>query len=74
MSRTPGRRSGPAEVAKSIPDNMQVVAPAPVLPLARIVQAIDLGRREVRRLRDRFRISSDRGRAPSSPAVRQRSG
>jgi 3-methylcrotonyl-CoA carboxylase alpha subunit len=42
--------------------------------LARIMQPFDLTRREVRISRDRFRISPDRGRAPSSPAMRQRSG
>ena len=36
--------------------------------------ASTLGRRKVRFWRDRFRISSDRGHTPSSPAMRQCSG
>jgi hypothetical protein len=45
-----------------------------LLRLARIMHPFDLTRREVRISWDRFRISPDRGRAPSSPAMRQRSG
>jgi hypothetical protein len=37
------------------------------------MQPFDFTRRKVRILRDRFWISLDRGRARSSPAMRQRS-